>query len=151
MLRHEYTHTVTLGATDNRIQHWMTEGLAVYEERTPLRWEWVPMLYNAVKKHELFPIDKLTWSFVRPKRPIDRQLAYAESYWICKYIEETYGHETILKMLADFHNAEPQEMVFPKETHKSLPDFQKDFFEWCEDKRRPSGATTRRRARNTTN
>lgn len=132
VLRHEYTHTVTLGMTDNRIQHWMTEGLAVYEERTPMRWEWVPMLYNAVKKHELFPIDQLTWSFVRPKRPIDRQLAYAESYWICKYLEETYGHETILRLLSDFHDAEPQEIAFPKETHKSLPDFQADFFAWCE-------------------
>jgi cellulose synthase operon protein C len=134
VLRHEYTHTVTLGATDNRIQHWMTEGLAVYEERTPLRWEWVPMLYNAVKKHELFPIDQLTWSFVRPKRPIDRQLAYAESFWICQYIEETYGHETILKMLEDCKSAEPQEVFFPKETKKSLSDFQADFLKWCDDK-----------------
>jgi tetratricopeptide (TPR) repeat protein len=125
---------VTLGATDNRIQHWMTEGLAVYEERSPLRWEWVPMLYNAVKKKELFPIDQLTWSFVRPKRPIDRQLAYAESFWICQYIEQTFGHETILKMLTDFRNAEPQETVFPKETHKSLADFQADFIKWCEEK-----------------
>jgi tetratricopeptide (TPR) repeat protein len=132
VLRHEYTHTVTLGETDNRIQHWFTEGLAVYEERTPMRWEWVPMLYNAVKKHELFPIDQLTWSFVRPKRPIDRQLAYAESYWICKYLEEAYGHETILKLLQDFHDAEPQEVAFPKETKKSLPEFQADFFAWCE-------------------
>jgi tetratricopeptide (TPR) repeat protein len=132
VLRHEYTHTVTLGATDNRIQHWMTEGLAVYEERTPMRWEWVPMLYNAVSKHELFAIDQLTWSFVRPKRPIDRQLAYAESYWICKYVEETYGHDTILKMLDDFRNAEPQEVVFPKRTGKALPQFQSEFFAWCE-------------------
>ncbi|MDB5302698.1 MAG: hypothetical protein JWM97_247 [Phycisphaerales bacterium] len=132
VLRHEYTHTVTLGATDNRIQHWMTEGLAVYEERTPMRWEWVPMLYNAVSKHELFAIDQLTWSFVRPKRPIDRQLAYAESYWICKYVEETYGHDTILKMLEDFRNAEPQEVVFPKRTGKALPQFQNEFFAWCE-------------------
>ncbi|HWE96689.1 MAG TPA: tetratricopeptide repeat protein [Tepidisphaeraceae bacterium] len=132
VLRHEYTHTVTLGKTDNRIQHWFTEGLAVYEERTPMRWEWVPMLYNAVNKHELFAIDQLTWSFVRPKRPIDRQLAYAESYWICKYLEETYGHDTILKMLDDFRNAEPQEVVFPKRTGKALPQFQSEFFAWCE-------------------
>ena len=132
MLRHEYTHTVTLGDTDNRIQHWMTEGLAVYEEQTPLRWDWVPMLYGAVTHHQLFPIDQLTWSFVRPKRPIDRQLAYAESYWICKYIEETYRHETILKMLTDCRNAEPQEVFFPKETHRSLTDFQNDFFAWCD-------------------
>jgi len=35
VLRHEYTHTVTLGATDNRIAHWFTEGLAVWEEHSP--------------------------------------------------------------------------------------------------------------------
>jgi len=33
------------------------------------------------------------------KRPVDRQLAYAESFWICTYVEETYGHDAILKML----------------------------------------------------
>ena len=74
--------------TDNRIPHWFTEGLAVWEEHSPLRWEWVPMLYNAVKKNELFTMDKLTWAFVRPRKPIDRQLAYAQSFWICTYIEE---------------------------------------------------------------
>src|SRR5205814_8505784 len=90
VLRHEFTHTVTLSMTDNRIAHWMTEGLAVYEERVPLRWEWVPMLYDAVKKKKLFTMDNLTWGFVRPKKPSDRQLAYAQSYWICQYIEETF-------------------------------------------------------------
>ena len=149
VLRHEYTHTVTLGATDNRIQHWMTEGLAVYEERTPLRWEWVPMLYHAVKKHELFPIDKLTWAFVRPKRPIDRQLAYAESYWICKYIEETYGHETILKMLDDFRNAEPQEDVFPDVTGKPIERVLQRLPCLVRQAGRLAGATTRKRARST--
>ncbi len=132
VLRHEYTHTITLGETDNRIQHWMTEGLAVSQERAPMRWEWVPMLYNAVKKHELFPLDKLTWGFVRPKRPIDRQLAYAESYWICKYVEDTYGHEAILRMLEDFRKAERQEEAFPKETGRSMDQFQTEFYAWCE-------------------
>ena len=42
VLRHEYSHTITLAATDNRIAHWMTEGLAVWEEQTPLKWEWIP-------------------------------------------------------------------------------------------------------------
>ncbi len=131
VLRHEYTHTVTLGLTDNRIQHWLTEGLAVSEERAPLRWEWVPMLYHAVMNHELFPLDKLTWSFVRPKRPIDRQLAYAESFWICRYVEETYGHETMLKMLDDCRNAMPQEEFFPKETGRTMEQFQSEFYAWC--------------------
>jgi tetratricopeptide (TPR) repeat protein len=132
VLRHEYTHTVTLGATDNRIAHWFTEGLAVYEERAPVPWEWVPMLYQAVTKKEFFPLDKLTWAFVRPKKPIDRQLAYAESYWICKYVEETYGHDAILKMLELMRHADRQEDVFPKVTGKSIPQFMAEFQSWAE-------------------
>lgn len=132
VLRHEYTHTVTLGTTDNRIAHWFTEGLAVYEEKAPVPWEWVPMLYHAVSKKEFFPLDKLTWAFVRPKRPIDRQLAYAESFWICTYVEETYGHEAILKMLDLMRNADRQEDVFPKVTGKSIPQFMDEFQTWAQ-------------------
>ncbi len=68
VLRHEFTHTVTLSATENRIPHWYTEGLAVWEEHNPVRWDWVPMLYAAVKNDTLMPLDKLTWGFVRPKK-----------------------------------------------------------------------------------
>lgn len=132
VLRHEYTHTVTLSATDNRIQHWMTEGLAVWEEKTPLRWDWVPMLYKAVKTKSLFKIENMTWGFVRPKKPTDRTLAYAESFWVCKYIDETCGHDKLLQMLEEFRNAGRQEDVFPKITGKSIPDFEKGFFAWCE-------------------
>ena len=35
-------------------------------------------------------------------------------------------------MLTDCRDAEPQEVVFPKETHRSLVEFQSDFFAWCE-------------------
>jgi tetratricopeptide (TPR) repeat protein len=135
VLRHEYTHTVTLSATDNRIQHWMTEGLAVFEERTPMRWEWVPMLYSAVKKKnglELFTLDGLTWGFVRPKKPVHRQLAYAQSFWVCQYVEETWGHDAILRMLEEFKNAGRMEEVFPKITGKTMSQFETDFFAWCD-------------------
>jgi tetratricopeptide (TPR) repeat protein len=132
VLRHEYTHTVTLAATDNRIQHWMTEGLAVLEERTPMRWEWVPMLYQAVTKRELFTMENLTWGFVRPKKPTDRQLAYAQSYWVCKYVQETYGHDAILTMLKMFREAGRQEDVFPAVTGKPVDAFYQDFLKWCD-------------------
>ena len=132
VLRHEYTHTVTLSATDNRIAHWMTEGLAVLEERGPLRWDWVPMLYNAVKKNELFTLDDLTWAFVRPKKPHHRTLAYAQSFWVCKYIQETYGHDAVLKMLEEFKAGGRQEDVFPKITGKSVTEFTRDFLAWTQ-------------------
>ena len=77
-------------------------------------------------------MDNLTWGFVRPKRPIDRQLAYAQSWWICLYIQETYGHDAILKMLDMFKNAKRQEDVFPAVTGKSMDAFYQDFLGWCD-------------------
>ncbi|WP_428940563.1 tetratricopeptide repeat protein [Fontivita pretiosa] len=130
VLRHEYTHTVTLAATENRIPHWMTEGLAVVQERTPMKWDWVPMLYHAVTNDELFTMENLTWGFVRPKRPIDRSLAYAQSAWICRYIEQTFGHDVILRMLQAFKDGASEQQVFQDVLGKSLSEFQADFFAW---------------------
>lgn len=131
VLRHEFTHTVTLAATDNRISHWMTEGLAVEEQHAPLQWAWVPMIYYAVTHNELFDMEQLTWMFVRPKKPMDRQMAYAESFMVCTYIDKTYGHDAILKMLVEFKNGALQEDVFPKILGKSQDDFFSDFKAWC--------------------
>lgn len=131
VLRHEYTHTVTLGATENRIPHWMTEGLAVLEERKPIPWEWVPMLFRAVSRDELFTLEDLTWGFVRPKKPSDRQLAYAQSYWVCRYIEQVGGHEAILKMLSMYKEGKLQEEVFPATLGKSITQFEQEFFAWA--------------------
>lgn len=131
VLRHEFTHTVTLAATDNRIAHWMTEGLAVVEERSPLQWAWVPMLYRAVTKNELFDMDALTWAFVRPRKASDRPMAYAQSYWVCTYIEQTYGHDAVLKMLAEFKAGGLQEDVFPKILGRSQTQFFTEFRKWA--------------------
>lgn len=131
VLRHEYTHTVTLGATENRIPHWMTEGLAVLEERQPMPWDWVPLLFNAVKNDELFTLEDLTWGFVRPKKPSDRQLAYAQSFWVCEYIQTTFGHEAILKQLAMYRDGKLQEEVFPATTGRSVSQFEQEFFAWA--------------------
>lgn len=132
VIRHEYTHTVTLSATENRISHWMTEGLAVSEEHAPIRWEWVPMLYNAVKKKQLFTIEDLTWAFVRPKRPQDRPLGYAESLWICQYIEQRWNHETILKMMDLYKQGLSETDVFQQALGMDTKQFFKDFFAWTE-------------------
>jgi len=131
VLRHEFTHTVTLGLTDNRIALWFTEGLAVQQEHSPLRWEWVPMLYDAVTHRRLLDLDSLTWAFVRPKKPSDRQLAYAESSWICQYIEQTYGHDAILRMLDQCRAGRTQDEMFQNALGKSQSQFFDDFVGWC--------------------
>lgn len=137
VLRHEYAHTVSLSATGNRIPHWMTEGLAVVSEKAPLRWEWVPMLYRAVTKDELFDIGGgrgITWGFVRPKRPIDRQLAYAQSAWMCEYLVETYGREAMLRLLAAFKAGKTEEAAFTEVVGLSPDRFHSDFVMWARQK-----------------
>jgi cellulose synthase operon protein C len=132
VLRHEFTHTVTLSATDNRIGHWMTEGLAVAEENIPLRWEWIPLLHNAVKNKQLFTLDNITWAFVRPRKPTDRSLAYAESYWICTYIREKWGQDAPLRMMDLFKAGKSQADVFQQALNISTTDFTRDFFAWTD-------------------
>lgn len=132
VLRHEYTHTVTLSATENRIPHWLTEGLAVSEEHVPLRWEWVPMLYNAVKQKRLFTMDDLTWAFVRPKRPQDRQQAYAQSFWICEYIRQKWNEDAILKMMELSRQGKSETVLFQQVLGMTPSQFSTDFFAWAE-------------------
>jgi tetratricopeptide (TPR) repeat protein len=132
VLRHEFTHTVTLGLTENRIAHWFTEGLAVQQEHYPVRWEWVPLLYNAVTKNKLLLMDELNWGFIRPRIPSDHDLAYAESSWICQYIEETYGHQAILDMLEQFRIGKDQDEVFRVAVHRDQTQFFGEFQSWCQ-------------------
>ncbi|MEM8873425.1 MAG: tetratricopeptide repeat protein [Planctomycetota bacterium] len=111
-LRHEFAHTITLTKTGNRIAHWMTEGLSVTEEYGPITWSYVPLLNMAVSKDELFPLNRLTWGFVRPRRPFDRQLAYAQSGWVCEFIDETYGPDAINELLIGFRDGKAQGPLF---------------------------------------
>lgn len=131
VVRHEFTHTVTLGATDNRISHWFTEGLAVWEEHAPLLWEWVPMLQDAVIHDKLFPLDNLTWAFIRPKEPSDRQLAYAESFWICTYIEQKYGHQAILRLLTQARLGHDLDESFNAALNEDTSKFFDEFKAWA--------------------
>ena len=105
----------------------------MYEEHSPPQWPWVPMLYHAVTRNELFDMDQLTWAFVRPKKPNDRQLAYAESFWVCTYIEKHYGHDAILHMLAEEKGGMLQQDVFPKVLGRSQDQFFTEFCAWCRD------------------
>jgi tetratricopeptide (TPR) repeat protein len=90
------------------------------------------MLWNAVKNKKLFTLEDLTFAFWRPKRPSDRMLAYAQSYWVCKYIEEKFGHDKMLALLEEFRKGAGQDDAFPKVLGKRVPEFEKDFFAWTE-------------------
>ncbi len=131
VLRHEFTHTVTLAATENRIPHWFTEGLAVYQEDAPRSFDWVELLAEAARRGELFTLESIDWGFIRPRRPQDRTLAYAQSEWMCEYIVERYGYEIIHAMLARFKSGGTQPEVFRQLLGIGLEEFDRDFAAWA--------------------
>lgn len=131
VLRHEFTHTVTLAATENRIPHWFTEGLAVWQEEKPRSFEWAQSLAEAVRKNELFTLESINWGFMRPRRPNDRQNAYAQSEWMCEYIVERFGYAMINKMLAAFRDRRPQDEVFRTLLGMETEAFDQDFRVWA--------------------
>jgi Flp pilus assembly protein TadD len=131
VLKHEFTHTVTLEATNNRIPHWFTEGLAVLQEDAPRSFEWGVLLADAIRRDRLFTLESIDWGFIRPRTPHDRPMAYAQSEWMCEYIVERFGYETVNAMLIRFRNGENQHQVFAEQLGLGEESFDRDFREWA--------------------
>jgi len=131
VLRHEFTHTVTLSATGNRIAHWFTEGLAVLQEDQARPPRWITLLAEAVRGDDLFTLHNIDWGFIRPKRPNDRQLAYAQSEWMCEYIIERFGYDAVNRMLGAFGHQQSQAEVFQNVLGVDAQTFDGDFRQWA--------------------
>ncbi len=130
VLRHEFTHTVTLVGTDFNIPVWLTEGLAVTQERTRRNYLWCNILANAVRREKLFPINEIDWSFIRPKTGTERMQAYAQSEWLCEYLMEKHGESVINKLLQSYASGEKQENVFESVLNASTGQVDKNFQTW---------------------
>lgn len=131
VLKHEFTHTVTLAATHNRIPHWFTEGLAVAQEDAPRSFEWRKLLADAVRREQLFTLESIDWGFIRPRRPNERQMAYAQSEWMCEYIVERFGYDSIDAMIRLFRDGRTQAEVFSEQFGLDAPEFDRAFAAWA--------------------
>ena len=133
VLKHEFVHTVTLAATQNRIPHWFTEGLAVYQEDSPRSYEWADLLTEAMRRDQLFTLESIDWGFIRPKRASDRQMAYAQSEWMVEFIIDRFGYDVIQKMLKRYHDGATQAQVLRELFQLELSDFDKAFAQWSRE------------------
>lgn len=112
VLRHEFTHTVTMAATHNRISHWFTEACAVWQQSDKHSYENIHLLVEATRAGKLFKLQDLNWGFIAPKGPQDRPLAYAQSEWILEFIIARKGYETLPAMLKAEGEGKTEEEVF---------------------------------------
>lgn len=131
VLKHEFTHTVTLAATRNRIPHWFTEGLAVYQEDSPKSFDWKALLTDSLRKDELFTLASIDWGFMRPRKANDRQLAYAQSEWMCEFIVAEFGYDKILTMLERYEDGDTQPEVLRAVLRMTMEEFDARFRTWA--------------------
>lgn len=131
VLRHEFAHTVTLFATENRIPHWMTEGMAVLVETQPRPWNVKQLLCINYRQDRLFTLESLYWGFVRPKRSNDRMLAYMQSEWMLEYAIEKFGEHIIVDFLKAFRDGQTQDQAIRNVLDSTPADFEVGFRKWA--------------------
>lgn len=136
-LWHELAHTFTLLVTDAKIPRWLTEGLSVFEERRA-RPGWgddvqVPFI-TSLRDGELLGIADLNDGFMRPKFPNQIGLSYYQASLICDWIEENYGFDAILVMLAGYREGKSTEEVFQEAMSLSLESFDEGFFGYLRER-----------------
>jgi tetratricopeptide (TPR) repeat protein len=144
VLRHEFTHTVTLAATNNLIPHWMTEGMAVHQEPHARSWNWKLLLAQSFRQGRLFTLETIDWGFMRPRRPNDRQLAYAQSEWMIEYTIEKHGYASLLKLLEKFRGGANQARAFQDVLEVTPAEFTSSFMKWAGQNVLKWGMPTRR-------
>jgi tetratricopeptide (TPR) repeat protein len=112
VVRHEYTHTITLGRTNNRIPHWFTEAAAVNMELSPRDYNTWQLLAAAHDAGRLFDLSEINIAFVRPKRATDRSQAYAQGHWMYQFIVERWGEAAPLQLMDMYRDGIREDRAF---------------------------------------
>jgi len=131
VIQHEYTHTITLGQSHNRLPHWLTEAASVSMELSPRGYETCLMLSDSWHKGTLFDLDEIKWAFVRPRQPSDRGKAYAQSHWMVQYMNERFGESALIRLLERYFDGEREQAAMPNALGVSRQDFYRDFLTWA--------------------
>jgi tetratricopeptide (TPR) repeat protein len=128
---HELAHTFTLGATDNRIPRWLSEGLSVYEEhkaRPGWGFNVSPDFLAAFKAGKLVPVSRLNDGFMRPTFPGQVQFSYYQASLVCDLIVRDHGGEAaITRMLQAYRGGASTEQVFQRVLNVDIKAFDKKF------------------------
>ncbi len=130
-LQHEYAHTVTLSRTNNRIPHWFTEAAAVWVEHAPVDPRWWGLLARAYERNELFDLDTISLRFVRPLRPADRSQAYAQGWWMYRFMVERWGSEAPLALMDRYAAGERQSAAMQAVLGVTPEQFFEAFLPWA--------------------
>jgi predicted Zn-dependent protease len=134
VLRHEFTHVINLSQTDYRCPRWLTEGLATWQEGVPFRFAYVPkQMYDVVTKDKLAPIADLSGTLLRGESKIGGEMMYMQGFWVGRYLTETYGHDSVLKLLDGYRLGKGDDDAFRHAIGKPTAEFDKEFAAWAKN------------------
>ncbi|MBQ72357.1 MAG: hypothetical protein CMJ67_05570 [Planctomycetaceae bacterium] len=131
VLRHEYAHTITLSQTGNRIPHWLTEAAAVSIEGVPRTYDTCGKLAMRWRQGDLFDLDEINFAFIRPKRPGDRSMAYAQGAWMVEFMNERWGDQALIDLMELYFEGIQEKDAIPKALGIERDDFHAEFLEWA--------------------
>lgn len=131
VVQHEYVHTVTLARTKNRLPHWFTEASAVYLEDKPRDYSTCQLLKNVYAANQMFDLDNINLGFIRPRKPTDRSLAYAQGHWMYEHMIERYGPRVPLDLMDRYARGEREEDAFKAVMKVGKEEFLKGFRNWA--------------------
>ena len=120
-LWHEVAHVVTLGATDNLVSRWFSEGVSVFEEwqTGPSRFHGAEAAegaagYRAVphgvveahREAELLPVALLDEGFIRPTYPGQIIVSYNQAGLVCEFIAHAHGQAALSRILDAYRDGQ---------------------------------------------
>lgn len=130
VMRHELTHIFNLAQTDYQCPHWITEGLAVQNEKMARPPSWTAALKDRFAKDDLLNLDTIMLGFVRPKNPEEWTLAYCQSQLYVDYMVKTHGQESVGKILNEFKAGKDTAAALKAACGVEKADFEKGYKEY---------------------
>lgn len=133
VLRHEIVHIFNLEQTDFLVPHWLTEGLAVNNEGFPRPPTWNELLRERVPAGELMNLENIDLGFIRPRTPLDWQMAYCQSQLYVNYLVATHGPEAVGKLLEAYREGLDTTAALKKACGADRPAFEKGYKAYLEE------------------
>jgi tetratricopeptide (TPR) repeat protein len=136
-LWHELGHVFTLGATAGRVPRWLSEGLAVYEERRA-RPGWgddpSPLFFATYAAGQLPKVSRLNDGFMRPAFPMQVPLSYFLASMVGEMIETERGTGAIRDLLDGYKRGLSTERVFREVLKVEPAAFDDQFDKWLRNR-----------------
>ena len=135
-LWHEMAHAYHMHLSKHRVPRWLTEGLAVLEERRA-RPGWgddVTPQFIAAYREGLEPVSRMNTMFVRPETPQHLGYAYFQASLVAEMIEQQKGMDAIIAMLKAYGAGKTGEQVFREVLNVAPAAFDRQFDQWVRQK-----------------